>query len=180
MSENQLIGDWSNPIPLTEHDKKNFEDALSGLVGVSYVPHLRSMQVVNGTHYVFFCSATAMTNPQQIGFALAEVHVSTTGSISLTNVTTYGMVPQALGSWTEIRALTELETNIFKKATQGMTGLIHRPYLVSSQAANGTNYRIFCLSTSATLPSKIGISILSIHEDENAENAKVTHFAAFS
>lgn len=180
MSENQLIGGWSNPAPLTEHDKKIFKEALGSLVGVSYVPHLGSMQVVNGTHYVFFCSATAMANPQQIGFALGEVHVNTNGGVSLTNVTTYGMVPQALGSWTEIRTLTEHETNVFKKATQGMTEFIHRPYLVSSQAAKGKNYRVFCLSTPATLPSKIGISILSIHEDENAENAKITNFAAFS
>lgn len=53
----QLVGGWLPYHPLTAQDKKVFEEALKGFVGVHYTPLEVSTQVVNGTNYRYLSNA---------------------------------------------------------------------------------------------------------------------------
>lgn len=57
------VGGWTKFRPVTEEDFAVFNEALNGLVGVSYEPLIVATQLVNGTNYRFICNATTMTNP---------------------------------------------------------------------------------------------------------------------
>lgn len=54
-------GGWSPFDELTEEDRKVFEEAMKGLVGVEYTPEKVAKQVVNGTNYRFFCYGNPLT-----------------------------------------------------------------------------------------------------------------------
>lgn len=58
-----MVGAYTKFRGLEEADKKVFEEATSGLMGVNYEPLLVATQVVAGTNYKFICNATAVTNP---------------------------------------------------------------------------------------------------------------------
>jgi len=53
-----LAGGWTAYHPLTANDKKVFEEATHGLVGVKYTPQTVSTQVVAGTNYRYKCTAS--------------------------------------------------------------------------------------------------------------------------
>ena len=60
MTEQQeaLVGGWTAFHPVTPEDKKVFDEAMQGFVGVKYTPLEVSTQVVNGTNYRFRCDAS--------------------------------------------------------------------------------------------------------------------------
>lgn len=59
LTENQtLVGGWSPYTALTAEDRKVFDEATAGLVGVKYTPQLVSKQVVAGVNYRFKCEAS--------------------------------------------------------------------------------------------------------------------------
>ena len=45
---------------ISQNEKKIFEEATKGIVGVGYSPIAVSRQVVSGTNYDFFCNARAV------------------------------------------------------------------------------------------------------------------------
>ena len=177
-------GGWGDPAPLTSHDQSIFEKTFVGLTGIEYEPHLVSTHVADGINYAYYGGVKTTTNPSQTGFVIAEVHESFNGTVSRTNVTTYGMSPQALGSWADIRLLTPHDQAVFEQAVKGFVGVIHTPYLVSNQIVNGTNYRYFCISKTLTQPVNTGISIVSIHEqtpeaEGDVGKIKITNITTF-
>lgn len=68
-----VLGAYTKFRPLTKEDKKVFDLALEGLVGVDYEPLIVATQVVAGTNYKFVCNAT-IVYPDSIPF-LAMVKV---------------------------------------------------------------------------------------------------------
>lgn len=56
-----ITGGWSPFEPLTEEDRKVFDEAMKGLVGVEYTPKKVSKQIVQGTNYRFFCYGNPLT-----------------------------------------------------------------------------------------------------------------------
>ena len=196
MADMQLAGGWSGLVPLTEHDEYVFGEAFGGPVGIYSKPHWVSRQVVNGMNYAFFCGANSATDPPQTGFVIAEAHESTGGSVSRTNITTYGMIPQqsvrafrteqpaeeAQGHWSDARPLDDHDTAVFEKTARGLTGVAHTPHLVSHQFTDGKNYRYFCTSKSLTLPNATGISIVTVNETapESGGNVRITNISTFS
>ena len=191
MADTQLVGGWSELAPLTEHDKYVFEKAFSGLAGINSQPHFVSRQVVNGMNYAFFCGASSATNPPLTGFVIAEAHEATDGTVSRTNITTYGMIPQALHHWSDAMPLNDHDTAVFEKAVKGFKEVTHTPHLVSHQiageGASGKNYRFFCTSKSLTRPqaAATGFSIITIHENapipenEGAGDVRITNITTF-
>ena len=62
MSTEQTIpGGWTPYRPLTAEDRKVFNEAMKGFVGVTYTPNEVSTQVVAGTNYRFKCTSRHMT-----------------------------------------------------------------------------------------------------------------------
>lgn len=56
-------GAFTDQRPVTDADRKVFEEATEGIVGVGYTPETVATQIVKGTYYKFICKAVAATNP---------------------------------------------------------------------------------------------------------------------
>ena len=69
MKNQDFVGGWTPNRPLEEEDRKLFEQALNGLVGVKYTPLEVSTQIVAGTNYHFICHAEMMTATPVIFYA---------------------------------------------------------------------------------------------------------------
>lgn len=54
-----LPGGWSPYHDLTPNDRKVFDEAIEGIVGVDYTPSKVSTQVIAGMNYRFKCTASA-------------------------------------------------------------------------------------------------------------------------
>ena len=55
---NTVLGGWTPYHDLTPEDRRVFDEAMSGFVGVTYKPQSVSTQVVAGTNYRFKCQAS--------------------------------------------------------------------------------------------------------------------------
>ncbi|GAB3848808.1 hypothetical protein GCM10028822_12250 [Hymenobacter terrigena] len=73
-----MPGGWTPYHPLTATDKKVWEEAMHGFVGVKYTPTAVSTQVVNGTNYRFECNAT-MPPSNAIWRAIVEIYAPLKG-----------------------------------------------------------------------------------------------------
>lgn len=72
-ASNAMLGGWSAWAPLDAASKNVFEQAINGMVGVSYTPEEVSKQIVAGTNYMFRCIAKPATlNPIEYK-ALVEI-----------------------------------------------------------------------------------------------------------
>ena len=69
-------GGWSSFEPLTEEDRKVFDEAMKGLVGVSYIPEKVSKQVVNGLNLRYFCYGRRATQGEAKFPAIVKIHVA--------------------------------------------------------------------------------------------------------
>ena len=70
------FGGWTSFRILTEDDKKIFDTALMGFVGVHYVPLLVATQLVSGTNYCFLCKGKGVYPDAQEFAALIYINVS--------------------------------------------------------------------------------------------------------
>ena len=87
----QLTGGWSEPRPLTAQDRKIFAEAVGGMVGASYTPHLVSTQVVSGTNYAFLCGMRSATRSSDVGFAVVMAYKPLSGKAQLTDIRNCGI-----------------------------------------------------------------------------------------
>lgn len=71
---------------LTPEDKKIFQEAMGGLVGVTYTPLAVSTQVVNGTNYKFFCNAKAVHPGATNEGAMVHIHHPVNGKAHVTSI----------------------------------------------------------------------------------------------
>lgn len=79
-------GGWSALRVLNDDDKKLFEKAFAGLVGVSYEPLIVESQIVEGVNYRFICNATTITADPQTFAAVATVWSKADGSVEITAI----------------------------------------------------------------------------------------------
>ncbi len=54
---NAMPGGWTDLHELSKEEKKVFDEALEGFVGVGYTPKLVKSQVVNGVNYIYIANA---------------------------------------------------------------------------------------------------------------------------
>ncbi len=81
-----IVGGWTAYHALTAEDKKVFEEALAGFVGVTYTPQAVSTQIVAGTNYRFKCIAS-MPPSNVIWEAVVEIYAPLEGKPHITNIT---------------------------------------------------------------------------------------------
>ncbi len=76
---NHSAGGWTQFEALTPADKKVFDQAMEGFVGVKYTPEKVSKQVVNGTNYRFKCTALPSTKDPHPHKAIVKIHAPIVG-----------------------------------------------------------------------------------------------------
>lgn len=69
-------GGWSPFEALTDEDRKMFDKALEGLVGVSYTPEKVSKQVVSGLNLRYFCYGRPAVQGEHSFPAIVKIHVA--------------------------------------------------------------------------------------------------------
>ncbi|WP_449388458.1 hypothetical protein [Chryseobacterium lineare] len=84
--EQALVGGWTAFHPLTPEDKKVFEEAMHGFVGVVYTPLEVSTQVVNGVNYRYKCNAS-MPPSEVIWQAIVEIYQPIDGKPHVVGIT---------------------------------------------------------------------------------------------
>jgi hypothetical protein len=87
--ESTQAGGWSPYHALTAEDKKIFDEAMHGFVGVKYTPQMVSTQVVAGMNYRFKCSAT-MSPSNAIWEAIVEIYSPLQGKPYVTGIIRIG------------------------------------------------------------------------------------------
>ena len=78
METKELVGGWTAYYPLTPEDKKVFNEAMQGFVGVNYNPQSVSTQLVNGTNYRYKCLAS-MPPSEVVWEAIVEIYAPING-----------------------------------------------------------------------------------------------------
>lgn len=86
-NDHNLPGGWSSYHPLTADDKKVFDEAMKGFVGVKYTPTAVKTQVVNGTNYRFKCTAS-LPGSTAVSEAVVEIFQPLNGAPVLTGIHT--------------------------------------------------------------------------------------------
>ena len=81
-----LLGGWTPYHKLTAEDRAVFDEAMKGLIGVTYTPEEVSTQVVAGTNYRFKCTAS-MPPSEVVWEAIVEIYAPLTGSPVVTGIT---------------------------------------------------------------------------------------------
>lgn len=74
-----LSGGYTKTEAINDEAKKVFDEAMNGLVGVGYTPLAFATQVVNGTMYRFFCSATLIVANPTYYDAYVYIYAPTSG-----------------------------------------------------------------------------------------------------
>lgn len=83
--EAPVLGGWTAYHPLTPNDRKVFDEALKGFVGVKYTPQSVSTQLVNGTNYRFKCVAS-MPPSDVVWEAIVEIYAPLNGAPYITGI----------------------------------------------------------------------------------------------
>jgi len=84
-TQNLVPGGWTPYHKLTAEDKKVFEEAIKGILGVIYTPETVSTQVVNGTNYRFKCSASVPPS-EVVWQAIVEIYKPIQGAPYVTGI----------------------------------------------------------------------------------------------
>lgn len=86
-ANNTPLGQWSEfDTKLKAEEKKVFNEAMQGLMGVSYQPVAVAKQVVQGTNYRFFCNSKAIYPNAVNKAALVEIYQSLEGSVHIKEI----------------------------------------------------------------------------------------------
>ena len=80
------LGGWSPFAVLKEEDKKVFDEAMEGFVGVKYEPEKVSKQIVNGTNYRFFCYGAPTTLGAHTFPAIVKIYAAPGGKAQNTAI----------------------------------------------------------------------------------------------
>ncbi len=80
-----LAGGWTAYHDLTREDKKEFDKALKGFVGVHYTPESVSTQVVAGMNYRFKCESS-IPPAEVIWESIVEIYQPLKGDPHITGI----------------------------------------------------------------------------------------------
>lgn len=87
MSNSNMLGAFSPyTSEISNESKAVFDEALKGLLGVTYTPVAVSQQVVAGMNYHFFCNTEAATRFPVTGAAIVSIYKSLNGTAHITNI----------------------------------------------------------------------------------------------
>lgn len=174
----QSDGAYTAMRAVTAEDKALFDDALEGLVGVTYTPDSVATQVVDGTNYKFLCQAVTATREPLAYRAEVVIYKSLPRSSQKAMVTSIvrlgeqqapanaapaetNAAPAAdnapakvLGAYSRMRALTAEDKAVFDEAVGAIIGVSYKPDSVATQLVNGTNYRFLCNAEIMTNPRR--------------------------
>lgn len=85
-AEATIVGGWTAYHELTAQDRKIWEEAMKGWVGVHYTPTSVSTQVVAGMNYRFKCDAQ-MPPQEVIWQAIVQIYDPLDGKAHVTDIT---------------------------------------------------------------------------------------------
>jgi hypothetical protein len=74
-----------------------------------------------------------------------------------------GGFPLMIGTYTPFRPLTWSDQQVFDKAFDNIVGVSYIPYAVSTQVANGINYKFLCTQSLVTQDPVKSIVIVPVH-----------------
>ncbi|MBR5742864.1 MAG: hypothetical protein IKX85_03600 [Clostridia bacterium] len=169
-----LDGGWEKPASpvITEELKKVFDQAVSTLTGVEYIPvaYLGS-QVVAGTNHSFLTKAAATVPGAEAYYAIVTIYENLEGKAEILNAVETDISAEnggPLGGWTETETpeMTDEAKEALAKACETLAGVEYTPVaLLATQVVSGTNYRILCESR-ATVPGSVdSYTILVVYQD---------------
>lgn len=178
-----VAGGWTNAedFKMTDALRMVFEKGLDGLVGVGYEPlaHLGT-QVVAGTNHCFLAQATVVYPDAKPTYALVYLYEALDGAVSLMNIATLGIVPNAdgtvaavseeqlAGGWTyaESPEVTDALTALLEKATEGLVGAAYTPVAyLGSQVVAGSNHCLLCQVTPVVPDPQPNYVLVYIYEN---------------
>ncbi len=81
-----MAGGWTPFKSLDSNDKKVFNEAMEGHVGVTYTPEKVSKQVVNGTNYRFSCQAKPVTMSGHEYPVIVKIHAPLHGKARIEEI----------------------------------------------------------------------------------------------
>ncbi len=84
-AEATVVGGWTAYHPLTAEDRKVFDEAMEGFVGVTYTPNEVSTQVVAGTNYRYRCTAS-MPPAMVVWQAIVQIYQPLDGKPYITDI----------------------------------------------------------------------------------------------
>lgn len=157
----QATGSYTEMRAVTAADKAVFDEAMKELVGVTYTPDSVATQIVNGTNYKFICKAVTVTREPSTYRAEVIIYkpLKNDESPVITSIrkiegadAAQASAPAkagtnraaAPGSYSEQRALTDVDKAIFNEAMKGLVGVSYTPESVATQIVAGTNYKFIC------------------------------------
>lgn len=79
-------GGWTEFKALTADDRKVFDQAMEGHVGVHYTPEKVSKQIVNGTNYRFECTGKPAVHDPHSFQAIVKIHAPINGKPTITDI----------------------------------------------------------------------------------------------
>ena len=68
------------------------------------------------------------------------------------------------GGWSDQHDLSPEEVVVFRKAMEGLCGVMYEPLSVATQIVEGVNYRYICKSTTVTNPPRESHAMVYIHQ----------------
>lgn len=144
----EMLGGWSlaKSAAMTPEAQAAFDNAMEGLVGVSYTPlALLGTQLVSGTNYCILCEAAVIYPDAKPYYAIVTVYEDLQGNGEIRNIVALDLGEimesgeienaeasdaQLLGGWTVDR----------ESSVQVDNGVMH----LASQVVSGTNHCVLC------------------------------------
>lgn len=86
---NQLLGAYSPyTCKITKEAQIAFDQAMEGIIGVTYSPVAVSSQIVSGMNYKFFCNTESSTLFPRLGAAIVSIYAPLEGPAHITHIQT--------------------------------------------------------------------------------------------
>ena len=185
-----LLGGWTvtDSPEVTDEVRTLFDQAMEGLVGVSYEPEAYlATQVVAGRNHALFCRARAVTPEAKPYFAVVYIYEDLNKKAQITEIRPLtpdgrsdenaGTAGTLAGGWS-VPESQEKGLTAFGKATEKLLGVDYTPVLVTGeQVVKGMNYSVLCRAAAVTPAAEPGYCFVIVYEDLDG-NASVADVVA--
>ena len=183
------VGGWelntivTNTIPSDK--EKIFKKAIEKYTGAELEPiAYLGYQVVSGTNHMYLVKSTTTTKEAKTTFKVVIVYQNLKKEVEIKDIKDFNIEKyvnkdidlskeEATGAW-EVsnvageNSLNKEEKEIFKKATEELTGVNYKPVaLLATQVVSGKNYAILATGETVTKEPTYAISIFTIYKDLN-------------
>jgi hypothetical protein len=87
LNSKMMVGAWTKfRSNISEEDKRVFNNAMEGLMGVNYEPVAVATQVVEGTNYRFFCNSQVVRPDSFNEASMVTIWRRPNGDTEITNI----------------------------------------------------------------------------------------------